>query len=119
MGEDDKAIGRLEAQVENVVKAVETGNREASRHRQAIRSELNTLNNRVSPLAHEVKEMGKRVTQQGAILERYERQRLEIQGAARVGKWFFRGLWAIISGLLILWADHVKLPFIRLLELFR
>lgn len=115
---DERSLGRLEAQVENLTLTVQATNEESSRHREAIRTELSRLNEQIAPINMSLTELGRRVLAQGNILKGYEEKRLMFTGVTRVGKWFGRSVWIVISAIVVVWGEHLKTPFVKLIELF-
>lgn len=116
---DERALGRLEAQVENLTRVVKETSEDATVHREGVRQELSRLNDQIGPMNMSLTELGRKVIAQGNILRTYEDRRIEFRGLLRGGKWLARTAWITFSGVLILWGEHIKAPFIKLLELFK
>lgn len=116
---DERAFGRVEAQVENLIRTVKESNEAATTHREAIRQELAHINDKIGPINMSLTDLGRKVIAQGNILKTYEEQRIEFRGFTKAGKVLVHSLWITVSALFLFWGEHIKSPFIRFIELFK
>lgn len=118
LGKLEEGIAGLKEDVHELDRKAEASEEKASTYRGEMRKTLNEVNDKIDPIKNDVDLLKLQVQAHEVVIKSFAEERSELAGALKVSRWLVRAMWLFGGGALLMWGEHIKDPWNKIVQFF-